>query len=224
MPKLTIHGPRQRAYSHPGHSHDSCSGSWTLDPLTHGRLATGHFPSPKEAGSIPNLESALSRLPPHDLAFFSSEDPLEFLFLLPFLFASLSLLTRVWAYRQGWVCWGLTWAQSLEQHLAEGNRSDAGSAGAHTLTGRKNLLSIYGTFLPPLLGWLAHGQSIRKGSPDRTNDGGTISALGGAHSPVSPDPSQPFMTRRRLSQMLSLPNCSLCLAAGTSLLLPHQQC
>ena len=60
---------------------------------------------------------------------------------------------------------------------------------AHTPTGRKNLL--FGPFLPPLLGWLAHGQSIRKGSQDRTKDGGTITVLGGVHSPVSPDPSQP---------------------------------
>ena len=147
-----------------------------------------------------------------------------------FFFSSLSCLPPCHSsleyglMRQGWVCWGLTWAQSLDPHLAEGNRSDAGSAGAHTLTGRKNLLFTYGPFLPPLLGWLAHGQSIRKGSPDRTNDGGTISALGGSHSPVSPDPSQPFTTQRQLSQTLSLPNCSLCLAAGTSLLLPHQQC
>lgn len=143
-------------------------------------------------------------------------------FLFP-VCCHLSLLTRVWAYRQGWVCWGLTWAQSLEQHLAEGNRSDAGSTGAHSQAG-KPPLPLW-AFSPSLLGWLAHGQSIRKSSPDRTNDGGTISALGGAHSPVSPDPSQPFMTRRRLSQTLSLPNCSLRLAAGTSILLPHHhQC
>lgn len=91
----------QQTYSHPGHGHYSCGGSWTLDPLTHGRLATCHFPSPKEAGSTPNLESALSRLPPHGLAFFSSEDPRELLFLFPFLFAILSLHTRVWAYEAG---------------------------------------------------------------------------------------------------------------------------
>ena len=74
-----------------------------LDPLTHGRLATCHFPSPKEAGSTPNLESAPSRLPPHDLAFFPSEDPRELLFLFPCLLPCHSTL-EYGLKRQGWVC------------------------------------------------------------------------------------------------------------------------
>ena len=85
---------------------------WELDarPSDPGQVGHLSFSISKEAGSTPNLESAPSRLPPHDLAFFPSEDPRELLFLFPCLLPCHSTL-EYGLMRQGWVRWGLTWAQ-----------------------------------------------------------------------------------------------------------------
>lgn len=192
----------------------------TLDPLTHGGLATCHFPSSKEAGSVPNLEAALSHLPPHNLAFFSSEDPLGFLFLFPLLFAPLSLLTRVWAYEAGLGLLGPNVGSEPRPTPGRGQPLGRWINRCTHLQAGKTSSSSSGLFsLPSSVGYLivkALGKVLRTEQMME----GTISALGGSHSPVSPDPSQPFTTQRQLSQTLSLPNCSLCLAAWTSIPFP----